>query len=136
MKKVSLIKEISSEELLIEKDGLEFIAVSREMFLIRSFLSACQQGLIGKITSNLIAVTVDWKFSSDNYFLHLRGYFNTEATEEEKEIVNGAFGEIIGHMPNITNLKIKFDVKEEFETLDTNKKIEPLKVFVFLRDRK
>lgn len=135
MKNITFIKKISDDELLLKIDDVDYVAVSKKNHLVSEFLLACQYGLIRNVTKNLRALTVDWDFLDDKYYLHLLAYFDKNVTEEEKELFSDVvFTEIIARMPNISNPKIIFDVKEEIKILAINEKIEPLRVFVFLRE--
>lgn len=135
MKNITFIKKISDDELLLKIDDVDYVAVSKKNHLVSEFLLACQYGLIRNVTKNLRALTVDWDFLDDKYYLHLLAYFDKNVTEEEKELFSDVvFTEIIARMPNISNPQIIFDVKEEIKILAINEKIEPLRVFVFLRE--
>lgn len=60
-------------------------------------LLSTTRALLGVITPSVRGITVDYK----REFIKLRAYFDIGATEEEKELISDAHGEIIGDFPEM-----------------------------------
>ncbi|MGV3502551.1 MAG: hypothetical protein ACO1O1_02510 [Adhaeribacter sp.] len=60
-------------------------------------LLCATRALLGAITPSVRGITVDY----NREFIKLRAYFDIGATEEEKELISDAHGEIIGDFPEM-----------------------------------
>jgi hypothetical protein len=132
-KEIVYVKELLGGQFICECDNKTFIALPMENYLRWTFLSACNSVLLNYITKNLRAVAVDYKFEEKRYLIHWLAYFDAGVTKDEIDDNSVAFTEVIAHIPNLANLSIEMDIKENYKIIPSPEKLTPLKQFIYLR---
>ncbi|MEO1023594.1 MAG: hypothetical protein AAFW89_13700 [Bacteroidota bacterium] len=87
-------------------------------------LLATQRALLGAITPNMKAITID--YNSSSYVLRI--YFSSQPSEEEVELLKEITSEVSADIPSIETFK-----EEAIVTKEQSNKLERLKEWVYMQ---